>query len=655
MKTKRALQSVFAFLLIGCLAACSGTKGGTGSVGSTGSDAVSDTVTDTVSTPEDTANSDKNDVESTSDDPSGSASNAIGTTKSEAGNKPSSGTNEKEKDVMKASDYILDKSVFATRYRNKGFEVYNDYGRWMMIPAYADEMDQELLQKSLKEQKLGSLYYPPVDGDSMIVGEWGLAFLGLDGSNSAFGLKIENAGWKNYKPSSRKDALGRIKNWLFTNFSAYPYNLAVGKKDISSINGHTFWEHYAGEFGFDYIGAEIGESVASHQTHMAFVRGAARQYGKVGLMYFSNWMEGRIGTYQRVSSWGEYGAPSYGHSMNLIERAFLMSYMGGAGSFTFEAAAQLAFYGRDDLDANGLYSLTPYGEMMQKMTAFSTENPNIGYSYTPIGIVLDRYHGLMNIAPLRSVGCKDGSFGYFDLNNGDQMNIDLITMYFPYGFFTRGDTTIYGSPNRESTYQVNNAYGDTCDFLLQNASQKVLNSYPCLLLSGSISFSSAEVARYEEYVKQGGTLLMNTAYLKYFPRYQSKFSGKSGQSIADGKGEVIVYGPDYSVTGLDGILREQINKHIPFRFSEDVQYLVNVTESSLIVTVINNDGIEKAHYEYPTVDESAAKELTITYTGDLPIKSVKELFYGKAVQRSGNTVKASLEAGGYRVFEFVFD
>lgn len=235
------------------------------------------------------------------------------------------------------------------------------------------------------------------------------------------------------------------------------------------------------------------------------------------------------------------------------------------------------------------------------------------------------------------------------------MSIDLISMYFPYGFFTRGDTTIYGSPNRESTYQVNNAYGDTCDFLLQNASQKVLNSYPCLLLSGNINLSSAEVERYVKYVKQGGTLLLNTAYLKYFPDYQSKYNGKARQNIVDGAGTVIIYGPDYSVAELDGILREQIKKYIPFKFSEDVQYLINVTEGSLIVTVINNDGIEKAHYEYPVVDETAAKELTITYTGGLPIKSVKELFYRKAVQRNGNTVKTPLEAGGYRVFEFVFD
>ena len=56
----------------------------------------------------------------------------------------------KDEGIMKASDFILDKSVFQTRYRDKGFEVYNDYGRWVLIPEYYAEMDKELLEKSLK-------------------------------------------------------------------------------------------------------------------------------------------------------------------------------------------------------------------------------------------------------------------------------------------------------------------------------------------------------------------------------------------------------------------------------------------------------------------------------------------------------------------------
>ena len=182
-----------------------------------------------------------------------------------------------------------------------------------------------------------------------------------------------------------------------------------------------------------------------------------------------------------------------------------------------------------------------------------------------------------------------------------------------------------------------------------------LNSYPVLLLSGDVKLSSAEAKRYVAYVQQGGTLICNTAYLKFFDAYASAYKGGARQDIKDGKGTVIVYGPDYSTANLAGILSEQVAKYIPFTFSEQVQYLVNVKDGSLIVTVINNDGAEKVWDQQPTFDASKAMDLTVTYTGDLKIKQVKELFYGEKVTRSGNGVKTYIGPGDYRVFEFVFD
>ena len=563
--------------------------------------------------------------------------------------KETSTTKKEGRYKLNASDFIRNKSVFATRYRDSkvGFEAYNDFGRqedMINQGSYTTRgFDIDLWKKSMTELGLGVNYMEPVDGEPWMVGEWGMNFFLRDA-------------WKTYKPANKKDALGYIRNQVFSYYTDYPYGIKPGKKGMASINGHTFWEHYAAEFGFDYVGAEVGESIASHQTHMAFTRGASRQYGTVGVMYFSNWFNSFIGTYQDDASiWGQYGGRDYGHSMSLIERTYLMSYMGGAGFFTFEAGNVLAFKGAEDKDPKGYYALTPYGEMMQKMVAFSDEHRDIGYSYTPIGVVLDFYHGLMNVAPTRSSGAVDGSFGVFAMDEGTRMNIDVIREFFPDGFFARGYTNQYGSPERESYYQQNNPYGDVCDFLLQNASQTVLNSYPVLLLSGDVKLSSTEVKRYVEYVKQGGTLICNTAYLKFFDAYASAYKGGTRQDIRDGEGTVIVYGPDYSTANLSGILSEQVAKYIPFTFSEQVQYLVNVKDGSLIVTVINNDGAEKVWNQHPTFDASKAMDLTVTYTGDLKIKQVKELFYGEKVTRSGNGVKTYIGPGDYRVFEFVFD
>jgi len=178
--------------------------------------------------------------------------------------------------------------------------------------------------------------------------------------------------------------------------------------------------------------------------------------------------------------------------------------------------------------------------------------------------------------------------------------------------------------------------------MLQNAPQDVLNSYSVLILTGSLVPSDEEVGRYMEYVKQGGTLLLNTAYLQYFP---------------DGfANEVIVFGGDYDISELDEIMRGQIERLIPFTFSTDIQYLINVKSGSLFVTLINNDGVRKHHDMTPTViDESKLRAVTVTYTGNLTFKSVADIYNGQPVSMDGNSASITIPAGGMAVLEFKFD
>ena len=395
---------------------------------------------------------------------------------------------------LKVSDYILDESVAAPRYVNKGFEAYTDFGR----NGFNSYMASALVQKSIEKHKLGTAYYSPYDGAKGIAGEWGYTFLNLNGRSAGDGMLAENCGWIVNKPKDDKEAVAMMKNWIFKQYANPPYNLSYGASGMGSMNGHTLFEHYAGEWGFDYIGAEIGENIAAHQAHLAFTRGAARQYGKVGLMYFSNWNTGTIGTWETYPSWPQ-GSSTGGHSMSLLKRSYIMSYMGGASSFTFEAASRLAFLGPDDMTNDGYYKLSPYGETMQELVAFSTKNSDIGINYTPIGVVLDYYHGLALYSTLESGADvrRDRAFGYFKNTAGDDMKWDLFRLLYPNaGFFNFKYISGVNVQPPEEMHQVNTPYGDTHDVLLQNASQKVLNSYPCLLLSGDIKLSTAEAKRY---------------------------------------------------------------------------------------------------------------------------------------------------------------
>ena len=552
---------------------------------------------------------------------------------------------------MKKQDFFRDEALHTPRYDEGGFSVYTDYGRH----GPTANLPRELVERTVEQLHLGRLYDDAFDGPKNAVGEWGYSFLNLNDFASSFNVHLQNCGWSGRQPADDREALEMIRAWLFTQFAAEPHLLEEGSAGMGSFNGHSHWQHYAGEWGFDYIGAEIGENVASHQAHLAFSRGAGKQYGKYSILYFSDWYQSTTGSWEEENTWPGFGAPDGGHSMSLLKRTYMMSYMGSVSKFVFEAGTCLGFLGPNHRTEDGLLALSPYGEAMRELGDFTRRNPDVGLCYVPVGIVLDYYHGIAGYSLQEGVSlkCHGKAFGLFPETPGDRMTWDLFGMYYPGGGLFGG----YMAPGMptEETYQVNTPYGDTCDVLLQNASQRLLNSYPVLLLSGDMALSAEEAARYVAYVQQGGTLLCNTAYLKFFENYAAAYTGGNRQDIPDGAGTVIVYGPDYCVDGLGDILREQLRKYIPFTFSEDVEYLVNVKDGSLIVTVINNNGVTKERLGDPVVDPSAAIDLTVTYTGDEPVKQVKELYYGEPVDADGDAVRVTVGPGDYRVLEFVFD
>jgi hypothetical protein len=453
--------------------------------------------------------------------------------------------------------------------------------------------------------------------------EWGYSITHLGGQVDGANRSIETNFAGENAPETRREAIEKIWDFLQRQYirgAAHPW---------ASINGHYPWHHYAGEAGFNVIGSEIGENINNYQWHIALTRGAARQYQTPWMMDFSNWHGPSISDWNDPPIWQEsnhYG----GHSMNLMERSFLMSYMAGADAIFAEGGTHFCFY--PQVVTNGVLKLTPYGEVCQKTVKFINANPDIGLGYTPFGIILDYYHGSYS----GIVGEPKLVFDHFDYKAGDDMTWDLIDMIWPGGWEVIG--------KREVGTMVNGPYGDLFDVMLQNAPQEALNSYPVIVLTGSLVPSEQEAARYVEYVRQGGTLLLNTAYLQYFPNEFSKNDA------------VIVYGGDYEVSGLDTILRAQIKRFIPFVFNTDIQYMLNVKNGSLFVTLINNDGVTKdVDKTPPVIDESKKRDVTVTYTGNLAIKSVEDIYNGEAVSLDGSAASIIIPAGGMAVLEFRFD
>lgn len=529
-------------------------------------------------------------------------------------------TQDEGKTAYTANEYVKDPELWDTPPLTKGQEF-----QFEIQVASEQRFDKKQLELAIKNYELGDyLSLLPVNAAA----EWGYSITHLDGKLDGAGRLIETNFSGVNAPKTPAEALKKMKEFVQKQY-------IVDGQPWYSMNGHYPWHHYAAEFGASAVLSEIGENVSNYQMRLAFTRGAARQYSLPWGMDFSNWWNMRVLDYTiqnegEGGTWGDQSSPLGGHSLNLMERSFVMSYMSGADVIVAEAGAPLSFY--NTLTDEGYYKLSPYGETCQNFNRFIKANPDVGITYTPIGLVLDYYHG--SYSGLANDTKK--SFGTFDYNAGDEMTWSLMDMIWPGGWVVE-DT------RDETGTMINSPYGDSFDVLLQNASQEVLNSYPALVLSGDIKLSSKEADLYKEYVNQGGILVLNTAYTKKFPEFK--------ESTEYGKGRVIVYGPDYSVEGLDVILKDLLKELAPFTVEGDIQYLTNVKNDTMYVTLINNNGVTKETIEEVKVDESKMSAVTVTYQGDKSVASVTDIYGGEA-ELQDNSVSVTIPAGGIVILEY---
>lgn len=433
----------------------------------------------------------------------------------------------------------------------------------------------------------------------------------------------------------RAEALRLMKEKVFCLFDLYD------KSDWETCPGHYMWIHYSCEWeGCRSACAEVGESISATQAHFAFCRGAARQYALPWAFQFSFWHIGRINDYTGKAVWGICSKEKGGHSPELYKRVALLAYMGGASHFYPEAGFTINF--RNELTLDGFYRLSPVGEMSRKLYDFVGRNPERGTSVAVFGIVLDRYHGMFS--GNRRIS-KKKAFQTFDYTDGDDMTYDLLEALYP------GSFNHYFS--REASYMVNGIIGETADVLLQGVSEEVINAYPCILLTGDIRLDDDERAMYRRYAENGGTLILNTAYLEFFPEYAAEYNGRLRCDIATGNGKVVIYGPEYKLHTLLPVLKEEVARRVPFTMTEQVDFMLNAGENFLTITLMNNSGYYFDFDNGEDIDTAETKTFTLSYTGDCEVEAVSELWSGESLEPA-DSFEVTLTPAEVKIFRFDF-
>jgi hypothetical protein len=502
-----------------------------------------------------------------------------------------------------------------------------------------------------------------------------------------------------HTPTSAIDAYQMTKDW----FSAQLLNITKNKPSwITSITGHYYYPHYGALWGgaeIDLLMSEVGENVKSINAHLAFVRGAARQFNKPWGLQFSPWYGGYVLDYTSPSVWGTAGGANYGHSLELAKRTYFLTYMSGGNELHAESASVDWFNG-STLNSDGTFNLSPMGLIAQNFYSFSHSFVDRGIPLTPMAIILDQYQGLNGInlsQTFYGMLAADNSIKVgFDYTAGLQMDVQLFNTLWPQSFSS-------SAWDESQFYLTNSAHGDMYDVLLDPVDLAVLRCYPVVYLGASVTMTADLATKLQEYVERGGTLVLNSSSIG--SNFTSDFIGASlgtaqnvsfssltwnasGQSVpytsnlsvpsfqattatplligaskvgtqtlasinSVGNGKVIVITPAnmQDTVFLDFFVKSLIQPLNPFKIEGNIEYLVNRNSTGWVVTLINNLGVTKSPQTPAVIDATQAQTVQITYQeAGKTIQGVTEMVNNTPISVQGNLdLTITVPAGDVRV------
>jgi len=236
----------------------------------------------------------------------------------------------------------------------------------------------------------------------------------------------------------------------------------------------------------------------------------------------------------------------------------------------------------------------------------------------------------------------------------------------------------------------------------------LLGSYRAVVVGGQIDWSAQWIQRISEYLKSGGTVVLNAAQIKNFPTelVGVRLTGATAEAdnarcLAPGeaaqklKGQIFRYenlelkGATVLITSDNGDPLVTINKvgkgtvvfaaladllgederitpfaahmlaHVfadatPIKVTGDLEYLINRTTDGWVVTLINNNGVYKPQQGMAQVDRNAVVTATVSFPSQ-EIKTAVDWINEKSIdvkdQNGGSVVSISIPPGGISIVE----
>jgi hypothetical protein len=421
----------------------------------------------------------------------------------------------------------------------------------------------------------------------------------------------------------------------------------------------TAYAHALGAWGARVIGVETSAVQPNTAMRMAFARGAARQTGGAFLYYHAPNFGDAATSFTRQMNYAgpdhffhtRYGT-TMGPSLSWYRKSYYLYYMGGASAVYLEQGFDQFFKpgpGEHPLQLN------PAGRVTEEFMRFAERHAERGVPYTPVAFLLDPAHGW------DMTDWPHWPFGVAQITRHDHALRELFgAAYYPANV-TEGEPA---TADRQAF--VSSAFGDIFDVLVATEQHAgALGSYRALVVGGRVEWRPGYAEQLKAYVRAGGTLVLNAAQARGLPedllgvrptgataeaddarclspgeppvnlqgsvfRYE-RVEPRDAKALIEtvagdplvtvnklGRGQVVfVTVPD--LLGLDEriaapsahALVHLLAEATPVRVAGDVQHLVNRTPTGWVVTLFNNDGVDKPQQGMARVDRRAVRAVTL--------------------------------------------
>ncbi len=496
------------------------------------------------------------------------------------------------------------------------------------------------------------------------------------------------------------------------------YTSALVKKwsDIFHVPADAMWDklipaqstsstadaHALAEWGVKTLGIETAAVQSSTAMRLAFTRGAARQYGANYLFYQAPNFGDTATIFTQQQSYAgpvyfyhsRYGA-TMGPSLSWYRKNYFLNYMAGASAIYLEQGWDQFFKPGPDEHP---FQLNPLGRITEEFIRFAEKHIERGTPYTPVAFMLDPAHGWdMTDYP-------HWPFGVSPINRSDRALRELFgAAYYP-APVTEGE---FATADRQAF--VNGVFGDIFDVIVASKTRgEAIEAYRVLVAGGRIEWTTGWPERLTEYVRRGGTLVVNAAQVKWLPtellgvrvldatgetddanclgegeprtdlsgqmfRYsrvelrgaQVLMKAANGDALVTvnnvGRGRIVfcavpdLLGLDERMTPVAAhLLAHLFADATPVRVRGDIEYLVNRNARGWVVTLINNRGVYKTQQGMAQVnrDEFADVSISLREGG---IAAANEWTEDTRLETTGaqgrESVNVRVPPGGIRIIE----